>query len=105
MNTLERNWWEALADQYEVWAENPPTWIDLLNRRHEDWTCDALFVRKWGWNPREIHKTDPCESLMPIWVEEYGFDAMPAGYVYSRDRDAKRYEFCIWMAERIRREL
>lgn len=99
MHQLERNWWEALADQYEEWAENPPR----LWHGAERYTCSALTHSDFGWNsPRYEYSGS---AMVLLWVWQYGITPNPAGYTEDEDRDERRFEFCWWQAETIREYL
>lgn len=96
MHALERNWWEALADQYEEWAENPPR--DYLGS--EEYTCSALEDSGFGW--RLPLPPNPADYLRLLWFWQYGGTLYPAGFDFDPDRPDQRFEFCWWMAETIR---
>jgi len=95
VNPKHRVFWEWLADQYEVWADDPPKF-----RGMEEHTCHWLEChfgfRFWA---------NACEHLVDIWSFRYGQTMDPAGLVGDEDRDAQRHEFCWWMADTIREYL
>jgi len=95
MNPKHRVFWEWLADQYEEWADNPPTSSAWGT---EIFTCDALSVIFMSW-------IEPEEDLLNIWQFRYGAMLCPAGDDTDIDRPEKRHEFCWWMADTIREYL
>ncbi len=111
MKAEVREWWLALADQYEEWAENPPrmkfgSYIEERIIWEEIYTCCALYYgyETWGFESREL-PYDPCELLGPIWEEQYGAGSFPIGFTHKKTRPEKRFDFCWYMAERIREYL
>ena len=109
MKAEVREWWLALADQYEEWAENPPL-VTIFKTPsgsrvlQEEYTCCTLYLNKntWGFRPSAPR---PEDCLLNLWEEKYGTTAFPAGEIGDLDRPQKRFDFCWWMAERIREEL
>ena len=108
MKAEVREWWLELADQYEEWAENPPIieyWCCSTGHTdwEEDYTCCALDsdVETWGFG---IHG-DASKRLFDIWEEQYGYTCFPAGETHWASRQQKRFDFCWYMAERIREYL
>ena len=67
-----REWWLALADQYEEWAENPPS-VTLFKTSfeaqvfHEEYTCCTLYINKnmWGFRPSAPR---PEDCLLNLWL-------------------------------------
>lgn len=96
MHELERNWWEALADQFEEWAENPPR-DEFMG---EEFTCSALVGSVFGWIlPLQPY---PADYLRLLWFWQYGYTNFPAGVDFDLDRPDQRFEFCHYMSETIR---
>lgn len=90
MTEEERNWWEELADQYEAWAYDPPP----------KYTCGILQVQsKWGFKYTPVFSET---ILKKVWRDRYGPTDLPAGSLHCDDMNARRSEFCWYMAETIR---
>ena len=110
MKAEVREWWLELADQYEEWAENPPIieyWCCSTGHTdwEEDYTCCALDCDDETWGFSTNCRDDPSELLGPIWEEQYGAGAFPIGETHWASRQQKRFDFCWYMAERIREYL
>lgn len=99
-----RVWIEELADQYEEWATHPP-----MRGRDEDYTCCALTNDGYFGFSNDVNES-ATECLWPIWMDRFGDTAFPAGTITDQffdgqsaeERDEKRFEFCHYMADRLR---
>ena len=99
MKKEHKVWWEALADQYEEWADKPPI---LTRLGVEDFTCFALddirgftgLSCEWRVSIRELFKLSGYSDL------DY-----PAGDIYDDNRATKREAFCQDMADTIRENI
>ena len=95
MRPEHKVWWEELADQYEEWADNPPTY----SFGEEMFTCVAMSGLDFGW-------VGPVHNyLKHVWREQYGLTEYPAGHTDAKNRPERRWEFCHYMAETIREAL
>ena len=92
MTEAKRIWWEALADQYEEWADDGGT----------DYTCTLLDEGDWGWL---MSHDDPEDGLTDVWLHHCGETPFPAGLDDDDGRVERRADFCHWMAETIREYL
>lgn len=107
-----RVWLEELAEQYEEWATHPPR----SNLGREEYTCHALEVGEWGFSDNSP-ETWACVCMEKVWFEHYGDVSFPAGDTYvsrydtygdmwvevlCEERDERRFEFCHYMADRLR---
>lgn len=99
MDAAKRVWWEALADQYEEWAENPPRWWHGAER----YTCSVLDHSGLGW--WSGGQLSPTGAMQLLWVWQYGDTPCPAGDTRDPSRPEKRFEFCWCMSEAIREYL
>lgn len=102
MKREEKVWWLALADQYEEWADDPPTSI-VDGEPYESYTCDRLDLDGWDWGFTNYNRSEyPGDCLPAYWQPLFGSTIYPAGRTEDKDREAKRIEFCIEFAEYIR---
>ena len=69
----------------------------------EEHTCCAIIkgYETWGFDTYDY----VAGTLEEIWREQYGITSYPAGYSDGPQRESRRFDFCWWMAERIREEL
>lgn len=98
MKAEHKIWWEALADQYEAWAEKPP----LFFSGREKYTCFELeYVL--GFN----HITFTIIEMTSLLFDFCGYADLryPAGSIYDEDRATKREAFCQDMADTIRENI
>ena len=101
MKQEHKVWWEGIADQYEEWASNPPTFS--LNN-HEFYTCSGFYDDFIPWGFCDAYQfEDILKGLFK--VAGYSSLAYPIGCIGDRDRETKREAFFQDMADTIRENI
>ena len=102
MKKEHKIWWEGIADQYEEWASNPPTFG--FNDNIEYYTCSAFFEQFEHWGFMGVNDFEPVLHGL-FKVASYADLTYPIGHIYCGNRETKREAFCQDMADTIRENI
>ena len=101
MKKEHKIWWEGLADQYEVWASNPPT---FPGEDHEYYTCSAFYDNYVAWGFNDVNHFDFVLGGL-FNIAGHANIMYPIGNLGDSDRETKREAFCQDMADTIRENI